>query len=208
MANQIGDESIFLRIMQLKKGNIQFTDSTNATRLFREHGRNIRYSPAWKKWIVWDGTHWVTDEGGALVHEKGLETVRNIYDELSKTDDYRERNEIENFAKISESMRRREAMVKTAQYLTELNITSDDLDKNPWLINVKNGTIDVHTGEFREHRQEEMITKLANVDYDPQADCPLWKQFIREIMNYNNDIITFLQTAAGWALTGDNSEQV
>jgi putative DNA primase/helicase len=52
-----------------------------------------------------------------------------------------------------------------------------------------------------------MITKVANVDYNPGADCPNWKQFVREIMNYNGDIITFLQTVGGWALTGDTSEQ-
>jgi putative DNA primase/helicase len=142
------------------------------------------------------------------VHEKGLESVRNIYDGLSKTNDYRERIEIENFAKISESYRRREAMIKTAQYLTELNITGDELDRNPWLLNARNGTIDVTTGEFRGHRQEDIITKLANVEYDPAADCPLWKQFIREIMNFKTELIAFLQTAAGWAMTGDNSEQI
>jgi putative DNA primase/helicase len=208
MNERIGDESIYLRIMELKKGNIQFTDSTNAARLLREHGRDIRYLPAWKKWLAWNGTHWETDEGGALVHEKGLETVRNIYDDLLKTTDYRERMEIEKFAMISESVRRREAFVKAAQYIKELNIGCDDLDPDPRLLNVRNGTLDVMSGEFREHRQEDMITKVANVDYDPKADCPLWKQFIREIMDYKTDIINFLQTAAGWALTGDNSEQV
>jgi putative DNA primase/helicase len=208
MNERIGDESIYLRIMELKKGNIQFTDSTNAARLLREHGRDIRYLPAWKKWLAWNGTYWETDEGGALVHEKGLETVRNIYDDLLKTSDYRERMEIEKFAMISESVRRREAFVKAAQYIKELNIGCDDLDPDPRLLNVRNGTIDVMTGEFREHRQEDMITKVANVDYDPKADCPLWKQFIREIMDYKTDIVNFLQTAAGWALTGDNSEQV
>ena len=72
MREQIGDESIFLRISELKKGNVQFTDSTNAARLIREHGRDIRYNAAWKKWIVWGGTHWELDEGGALIHEKNL----------------------------------------------------------------------------------------------------------------------------------------
>jgi putative DNA primase/helicase len=207
MPEKIGDESIYLRIMELKNGNIQFTDATNAARLLKEHKRDIRYFPAWKKWLVWNGTHWETDEGGALVHEKGLETVRNIYDELSKTDDYRERNDIENFGKISESVRRREAMIKTAQYIKELNIKAEDLDNNPWLLNVRNGTIDILTGEFLEHRQEDMITKLANADYDPAADCPLWKQFVREIMNYKPELVNFLQTAAGWALTGNIEEQ-
>ena len=34
-----------------------------------------------------------------------------------------------------------------------------------------------------------------------------WKQFIREIMGYKGDLIAFLQTAAGWAISGDISEQ-
>ena len=67
MANQIGDESVYLRIMELKKGSIQFTDATNAARLAKEYGRDIRYNPAWKKWIVWSGRYWATDESGALV---------------------------------------------------------------------------------------------------------------------------------------------
>jgi putative DNA primase/helicase len=206
MAEPIGDESIYFRISELKKGNIQFTDATNAQRLFREHGKDIRYNAAWKKWVVWNGSHWEMDEG-ALIHERGLETVRNIYDEVLKTDDWRERMEIEKYAMLSESMRRREAFVKAASVIKALNITSDDLDRNPWLLNVKNGTIDVTTGEFREHRQEDMITKIANVEYNPQADCPLWKQFIREIMDFKAEVISFVQTAAGWALTGDTSEQ-
>jgi putative DNA primase/helicase len=89
MAERIGDESVYLRISELKKGRVQFTDATNAARLAREHGRDIRYNSAWKKWLVWNGKFWETDESGALVHEKGLDMVRNIYDELLKTDDYR-----------------------------------------------------------------------------------------------------------------------
>jgi putative DNA primase/helicase len=206
MAERIGDESVHLRLQQLKKGQIQFTDATNAQRLLKEHGRDIRYNAAWKKWIVWDGSFWKMDDG-ALIHERGLEMVRNMYDELLKTDDYRERMEIEKYAMLSESVRRREAFVRAASWIKELNITSDDLDPNPWLLNVSNGTIDVATGEFREHRQEDMITKIAAVEYDPEADCPAWKRFIREIMDYNADVITFVQTVAGWALTGDTSEQ-
>ncbi|GHV75119.1 hypothetical protein AGMMS49940_24210 [Spirochaetia bacterium] len=150
--------------------------------------------------------HWQMDEG-ALIHEKGLEMVRNIYADLLKTSDYRDRMAIEKYAVLSESVRRREAFVKAASWIKGLNITSDCLDRNPWLLNVQNGTIDLRTREFREHRQEDFITKAANVVYDPAADCPACKQFIREIKNFNSDIITFLQTAAGLSLTGDTLEQ-
>jgi len=71
MGQQIGDESVYMRINELKKGNVQFTDATNAERLLREHGNYIRYMAAWKKWLVWNGTYWETDESGAMIHEKG-----------------------------------------------------------------------------------------------------------------------------------------
>ncbi|MDR0475968.1 MAG: DUF5906 domain-containing protein [Treponema sp.] len=208
MAENIGDESIFLRLQQLKSGNVQFTDATNARRLFDEHGKDIRYLAAWKKWIVWNGACWETDEGGALVHEKGLAMVRNIYNELLKTDDPRERIEIEKYAIVSESTRRRESLIKAAQWLNELNIKPEALDANPWALNVKNGTLDLDKGLFKKHRREDMITKCANVEFDANADCPLWKQFIREIMDYKTELIDFLQTAIGWAITGDISEQL
>jgi len=114
---------------------------------------------------VWNGSFWEVDESGALmIHEKGIAMVGNIYDELLKTADYRERIEIEKYAILNESVWRRYAFVKSATWIKGRYITSDGLDPNPWLINVRNGTIDVGTGEFREHRQEGMITKIANVD--------------------------------------------
>jgi len=140
MKEQLGDECIIFRIHELKSGNIQFTDSTNAARLIREHGRDIRYNKAWKKWLVWNGRYWETDDSGCLIHEKGLETVRNIYGDILKTDDHRERLDIEKYGMLSESVRRRESFVKAAQWVGSLNIRSDSLDPDPWLLNVKNGT--------------------------------------------------------------------
>jgi len=207
MREAIADEAVFLRVAEFKNGLIQFTDSTNAMRLIKLHGRDIRYNSAWKKWVVWNGKFWEMDEGNVLVHEKGLEMVRNIYDDLLKTADYRERIEIEKAAILSESVRRRKAFVEASTWVSALRIKTDELDPNPWLLNVKNGTINILNREFREHRQEDMITKIANVNYDPNADCPMWKNFIREILDYKADIIKFVQTAAGWSLSGDVSEQ-
>jgi putative DNA primase/helicase len=206
MAEPIGDESIYLHIAELQKGLFQFTDTTNAYRLLAEHGKDIRYNAPWKKWIVWNGKHWELDDG-YLIHDRGLKMIRGIYGELLKTADYRDRLDIEKYAVQSESVRRRKAFVEAASWIPELNIKTDDLDKDPWLLNVENGTVDLRTGNLREQRAEDLITKIANVRFDPAAPCPVWKQFVREIMNYNADLITFIQTAVGWAVTGDISEQ-
>ena len=206
MAEQIGDEAVFLRLARLKEGLLQFTDTSNAFRMMREHGNDIRYVAAWKKWLVWTGRQWKMDDG-YLIHTKGLEMIRAMYDELLKTDDPRDRIEIEKYAMQSEAVRRRKAFIEAASWIPELNITTNDIDADPWLLNAQNGTVDLRTGEYREHRREDMITKLARVEYQKNAECPVWKQFIREIMHYNTELITFLQMAAGWAMTGDTSEQ-
>ena len=206
MREQIGDESVFLRLEQLRKGLLQFTDTTNAYRLLTEYGKDIRYNHLWKKWLVWNGKRWEMDDG-YLIHDKGLQMIRGIYEELLRTSDYRDRIDIEKHAMQSESARRRKALIEVASWIPELNIKTDDLDTDPWLLNVRNGTIDLRTGELQEPNHDDYITRIANVDFDPDADCPMWKKFIMEIMNYNTELIHFLQNAAGWAITGDTSEQ-
>jgi putative DNA primase/helicase len=201
------DESIYLRIAEFEKGLIQFTDTTNAYRLFEKYGGDMRYNAVWKKWLIWNGRHWELDDG-YLVHDKGLKMIRNIYRDLRETTDYRDRLALERHAMQSESARRRKALIEVAGWIPELNVKTYSLDKNPWLLNVQNGTIDLRTGELREHRREDYITRIANVNYERGADCPVWKKFVMEIMKYEPELIRFLQTAAGWGLTGDTSEQI
>jgi putative DNA primase/helicase len=219
MKEPIRDESVYLRIAQFEKGLIQFTDTTNAFRLFAKYGPDIRYNTPWKKWLVWNGAYWELDEG-YLIHDRGLRMIRNIYRELLQTAGCRERQDIEKHAMYRtksprESMRLLKccasnfdkAFVEVASWIPDLNVNTDNLDTNPWLLNVENGTIDLRTGELREHRAEDRITKIARVKYDKDAGCPIWKNFLMEIMNYNAELIRFIQTAAGWAVTGDTSEQ-
>ena len=206
MREPIGDESVYLRLQQLQNGLLQFTDTTNAYRLLTKYGKDIRYNSLWKKWLVWNGCRWEMDDG-YLIHDRSLKIIRSIYEELLKTSDYRERIDIEKHAMQSESARRRKALIEVASWIPELNVKTENLDKDPWLFNVRNGTIDLRNGNVREQMPEDLITRIANVEYIPNADCPVWKKFIMEIMNYNTELIHFIQNAAGWAITGDTSEQ-
>src|SRR5215510_12115026 len=165
MENRIGDESIYLRLQQLQKGLLQFTDTTNAYRLLTDYGKDIRFNYLWKKWLVWNGCQWELDDG-YLIHDKGLKMIRGIYSELLQTSDIRDRLEIEKHAMQSESARRRKALIEVASWIPELNVKTDNLDTNPWLFNVKNGTVDLKTGAIKEHDQTDLITRIANVEYD------------------------------------------
>ncbi|MDR2184555.1 MAG: hypothetical protein LBO80_02640, partial [Treponema sp.] len=74
---------------------------------------------AWKKWVVRTGRQWKMDDG-YLVHDKGLQMIRGIYDGLLKTDDYRDRLEIEKYAMQAEAVRRRKAFLEAASWIPEL----------------------------------------------------------------------------------------
>jgi putative DNA primase/helicase len=83
-----------------------------------------------------------------------------------------------------------------------------EMDTNPWLLNVQNGVLDLRTGKLLAHDPERLITKLVPTKYDPKSACPTWLAVLHRSMAGNQNLISFLQRAFGYALTGIVSEQV
>ena len=133
--------------------------------------------------------------------------MKHIYVESGQSEDKNFRKELASYALVCESEARRRAMVSSSKALEGIPIQPEELDQEPWLLNVTNGTLDLNTGELREHRREDLITKLAPVNYDPKATCPIWEEFLDKIMDGNQNLIRYLQKAAGYALTGSTKEQ-
>jgi putative DNA primase/helicase len=84
----------------------------------------------------------------------------------------------------------------------------DVLDRDSWLLNCPNGTVELKTGKLREHRREDYITKLCPAVFMPDAKAPTWLAFLENIFEENSDLIGFVQRLCGYCLTGDVSEQV
>lgn len=99
-------------------------------------------------------------------------------------------------------------MITLAQSERGIPLLPEQLDCDPWLLNVANGTLDLRTGTRQAPRREDLLTKYTAVDHDPDARCPHWDAFLRRIMANNTNMIEFLQRAIGYALTGDCREQV
>jgi putative DNA primase/helicase len=149
-----GDCTMVL-VQKLLRGEAQMTDSTNAERLFKDNKDTIRYNVKWSKWLIWNGKYWAIDEGDTSIHVLGLKSIRNINRDAIFTDSLQEKLDIEKFAVQSESMHHRNACVEAATKLDEVRISNDELDKDDFLFNVENGTINLETGEFREHLSNE-----------------------------------------------------
>jgi putative DNA primase/helicase len=187
-----------------QKTSFNLTDIGNAERLAHYYRDKILYCHVWKKWLVWDGIKWADDDSGYL-KILAKKTVRKIFEEARFVEDDSKRQAIARHALSSESNGRIKAMVSLAQ--SELPIKPDVFDKNKYFLNVKNGTIDLKTGILHPHKKENYITKVAPVVYDKNAECPEWERFLDRILDGNENLISFMQRAVGYSLSGDVSEQ-
>jgi putative DNA primase/helicase len=184
-------------------GGYNLTDLGNARRLVHRHGRNLRYCWLWRKWLVWDGKRWVKDDTGE-VYRLAKETVSSIYQEAAAAPNDEARKELGKHATRSEAGARIKEMVDLAR--SDVPVMPDELDASPDLLNTESGTIDLRTGELREHRREDLITKIAPTTYGPDAAAPTWEAFLERVLP-GEDLRAFVQRAVGYSATGDTSEQ-
>lgn len=182
------------------------TDLANADRFVRAYRDLLRYCHGLGTWLVWDGRRWCPDTRGTPVACAG-EVARGIFREAAQAGDSRERGDLAKWGIKSESWQSIEAMVALARSRPELVVDVDDLDKDSWLLNVQNGTLDLRTGDLHPHRQTDLITKLAGTSYDEGAPRPLFDSFLRRIFRERDDLIGFVRRWHGLSLTGDIREQ-
>jgi putative DNA primase/helicase len=183
------------------------TDLGNARRFIHQYAERIRHiSSLRKSWFIWEGTHWAPDDTGEI-ERYAKETVRSLYTEAAQTNDADLREAVLKHAAKSESANRVRSLLELAATEPEISMQGTGFDADPWLLNVENGTVDLRTGELRKHRRDDFITKLIRVEFNLKAKAPRWKQFLLEVMGGDHELVSFIQTAVGYSLTGDTREQ-
>ena len=153
-------------------------------------------------WRVFDGRYWKHDPSGIYAKERikcqlaalveavkagsDIEAVRDARKYLSNT-------------RINAVM----SLIKC-----DPNIVSDhaNFDSRPSVLNLRNGTLDLETGQLMHHEATDLLSKIANVAYDPEADCPHFKQVLSWALPPAH--AAFLLRYLGYALLGAPREQV
>jgi len=199
------------------------TDLGNARRFAKDHAGRILYTKA-HGWLAWDGRRWAVDDTGAAERLARL-TVRRLWDELQRMNDElrqladdadpqqadidKQKKRITahtSWSIKSQSRQRIDAMLALARSETGIAVHAEDFDATPWLLNVRNGTLDLKTGTLKPHDPNDKITKLIDIDYAHDAACPLWTKFLETVLP-DAEVRQFLQRWVGYCLTGDVSEQ-
>ena len=181
------------------------TDEANAALFLSMHGADVRYCPSWGKWLLWTGGHWRIDDLMDVARRAG-DMPSELYRKAADAADTAHRRTIAGLARSLESRRKQNDLLAAAR--CRVVVSHADLDKDRFLLNARNGTIDLSAGTLREHRRADLLTHDTEIVYRPDATAPTWERFIFEIFAGDTSLIRFVQRAVGYSLTGDVREQV
>jgi P4 family phage/plasmid primase-like protien len=181
----------------------RLTDLGNAERFKRQHGDRVIYDPA-RGWLIWDGRCYKQDVSGK-VYRLAHETARSLFKEASQVKDPDMAQKIGAWAIKSQSRDRLKAIVDVAQHL--MTVDHSIFDRNAWVLNCLNGTVDLKTGQLHPHRREDFISKLAPVDYDPKATHPVFEMVISTAMP-DEEVRRYAQKLHGITLIGEQVDDL
>src|SRR5690242_9107316 len=164
------------------------TDLGNAKRVAAAHGDEMRFSHAQKTWYIWLGRLWKGDDSGESVRRVKFTQSdffeanhQALHTELDKAKRGKLMQALSHALKW-EDARAIQRTLKLLESEPGIPIAIEEMDRDPMLLNVLNGTIDLRTGKIRAHDPLDFITKLAPVTYDPHATCPTWEKCLSDWM--------------------------
>ena len=161
-------------------------------------GDKYLFCEAWG-WMTWTGTHWTTEGAEAALGRAVVAVLKQ--------------------RRLAAVEAGREAIVKCAvgsdQRVTAAKRRFRDLvttsvatfDAAPDALNVKNGVLNLRTGELAEHNPIQRYTYCVPVEYDPKADASAWTNFLCSAVAGGEEVLSYLQQAVGYTLTGHTAEE-
>jgi len=219
-------------IEDLASASPRCTDSANADAIVSEHGAGYRYVLEWDAWIAWNGKRWDTQGAKGRVENAAALTARLEYmrvkgliadledqikpllldamrdaDKVKALDDEVKRQiRILKWHEQSQNWAKIDAAVRILR--TRLVVNMAQLDANPWLFNVANGTVDLRSASLTDHEKANLITQISEIEWDDDAPCPVWDGFVSTVMGGKLDLVLYLQRLVGYSLTGTTREHV
>ncbi len=161
----------------------------------------LRYNGTSKSWYVYDGVKWKPDNDDLTVERYAKILARELWIYSADVGNKQFRGYID---KLQERKRRR-TMIDDARDL--LPVCQADFDRDPYLFNCQNGILDLRDLSFREHDPGLLLSKAANVAYDPDAACGAFDAFMDQITEGDRAKAAYLQTMFGYAMTGKNERE-
>lgn len=191
-------------------------DDIGTARLFADtfQGRML-FLPEYKSWFVYDGGVWKQDTENLIAHGMAIELADHVRDVIPSPPSDAPADGLKQnpdpWAKHRKHYGKYRGLGCRNVLITDsrsmMHATSKDFDRQPYLFNCMNGTLDLQTGQLRPHDPADRLAKQAVVEYRPGTRCERFERFIDEITEGNRDRALMLQRALGYCLKGDANEE-
>lgn len=176
-----------------------------------EHLRGtLKFIPDANRWMIYENGHWV-DQHKAFADKRiayamdyilnlkrveyaGNTTLKKIVDGLIKKYDT-------NLPSLLEKVR------GYLMAISNMCVASDIFDADRCYFGVGNGDIDLTTGELLKPDPQRYISRHTNICFVPEADCPRWKQTLRECLD-DDEMVDYFQKVVGQAALGQTNKRL
>lgn len=220
-----------------QKPKIYYTaDDTGTGEWFSDmYQHKIKYNCTDNTWYIYDGKRWkedvikeiyrLADEftvkmkdsltnnlEDTIKKEYNLDNITNI-EEKEKVMIKREKFRNEQTQAITKRIKKARNVTGKKAFLTEaqsklpLPINTTDFDTDKMILNVQNGVLNLKTGELNPHSPDLLLSKICAANYNTNAKCSKWLEFLNVIFNRDEELIKFIQKMVGYTLTGSTKEQ-
>lgn len=182
------------------------SDAGNAERFHALFGSNLRHVRESGKWLVWNGYRWEGDEDGEPTR-LFISAMREMASQAVTMQNPQAAQAKASFALRSTNREKVTSGLELSKSISGVTVNVDRLDRDPWKVGTTAGVVDLRKGESIKPERDQLITKQIGTHHDPDADYPLWREFIDTVTGGDSDLASYLQAAVGYSLTGLCREQ-
>lgn len=207
IADEVENLALLARMRALHPEMLPSFDDVTCAKLFADvFSDRLRFCTTAANYYYYDGARWRLDEANIRA-ARCAKTFAILLVKLGS-----EQTSLESQKKFFQAANKfttlhyRETLLRDARDVHAF--TRADLDNSDDLFNVANGTINLATGEFYQHRASDLLSKVANVTYDATVRSADFEKFIGEIMQADVEKSKYLQKVCGLSLTADTSNEM
>lgn len=191
----------------LLRPRFRMSDTGNAARLAALCGEDLRYCREAGTFLVYERGRWAEKKPDRVL-AMTKKVIADIWQDVAELPTGDVREAVRRHALKTESRTARKAMIDLVVAEKGIAIQISAFDRDPFLLNVANGTLNLRTGKLQDFSRDDFLTKQSTVSWDPVSKCPRFIRFLDEIFQGDKDLIGFIKRMIGYILTGDVTEQV
>ncbi len=172
---------------------IDITEDALALDFTQRFRSDWKYIAAWGYWLTWTGERWQR-ENTLRAYDLAREVCRQG---ATRAD----RPHVKTRLSCASTVSAVERLARADRGNAE---SADVWDRDPWLLNTRNGIVDLRYGKLSGHDRRYCMTKIAAAS--PNGECPTWINFLATVTGGDRDLQEYLRRVVGYCLTGVTME--